>query len=240
MKLFINSGVTLLLLMLLSGCLYPEANLENNQIPLENQVSDVQEAVVNYQKDQQGLLPIKTREASTPIYQKYPIDFNKLVPRYLSETPGTAYESGGLFSYVLVDVETNPMVKLLDLRIAEQIRELNTRLMFYRQSNGYPPYKEVVDEGVFTLDYAKLGYEEPPFVVSPFSGLNLPLIIASDTEVYVDYKIDLFKVLQEEDYSFNQDEDIRHILVDQSIFVPAYSMPYTIDPKNGEPIFLYK
>ena len=31
---------------------------------------------------------------NTPIYQKYPIDFQKISPRYIQEAPGNAYESG--------------------------------------------------------------------------------------------------------------------------------------------------
>lgn len=128
MKWIVRCMALCLMLFSLSGCLYPEERLKQNQIPYEDQVAAVQSAVNQYREATGGLLPIKTRDMKTPIYQKYPIDFNKLIPRYMQEPPGNAYESGGIFQYVIVDAENNPTVKLLDLRSAEQIRELKLRL----------------------------------------------------------------------------------------------------------------
>jgi len=161
----------------LSGCLYPQERLKQNQIPYKDQVAAVQSAVNEYRKATGGLLPIKTRDMKTPVYLKYPIDFQKLVPRYMQEPPGNAYESGGVFQYVIIDAETNPTVKLLDLRLAERIRDLKLRLKMYTDEHRYPPFKDVVAPGVFTLDYKKLGYKEPPYAVSPFSGNNLSFVI---------------------------------------------------------------
>ncbi|MBM7604436.1 hypothetical protein JOC75_002439 [Metabacillus crassostreae] len=221
---------------LLSGCLYPEEKLQKNSIPYNDQIAAVQSSVDQYQKDSTGLLPIKTRDMTTPIYQKYPIDFSMLTPRYMAEPPGTAYESGGVYQYVLVDVEKDPTVKLLDLRIAEEIHELSIKLNIYRQANGYPPFKDLITSDVFTLDYEKLGYKEPPTVQSPFTGEYLPLVIDKEAVVYVDYRIDLNMALQEKEHSYKQGDDILDLLVKDNPFVPAYSLPYTIDDK-GEPIF---
>ena len=81
--------------------------------------------MINFQEDSSGLLPIKTRDMETDQYIKYPIDFKKIVPAYLGEIPANSYEKGGIYQYVLMDVEENPTVKLVDLRLAETIRELN-------------------------------------------------------------------------------------------------------------------
>ena len=35
-------------------------------------------AVNQFQEDNGGILPIKTKDANTPIYQKYPIDFKRI------------------------------------------------------------------------------------------------------------------------------------------------------------------
>ncbi|OAS86348.1 hypothetical protein [Metabacillus litoralis] len=222
---------------LLSGCLYPEEKLQKNTIPYEDQIAAVQNSVDRFQEESGGLLPIKTRDMTTPIYQKYPIDFSALSPKYMAEPPGTAYESGGIYLYTLVDVEENPTVKLIDLRIAETIHELTVRLDVYRQSNGYPPFKDLITNDIYTLDYQKLGYDEDPFVESPFSGENLPLVIDKNAKVYVDYRIDLFKALQEKEHSYKPGDDIRDLLVKDTYFVPAYSLPYTINEK-GEPVFV--
>lgn len=237
MRLWIKSFLVLIIVSLLSGCLYPEERLKKNEIPYETQIASVQSAVDSYQKDNGGILPIKTRDMSTPIYQKYPIDFNLLVPEYLAEPPGSSFENGGIYLYVLVDVENDPTVKLIDLRMAEKIREIKIRIKAYRQSNGYPPFKEQITKGVYTLDFEKLGYKEPPQVLSPFSNEYLPFVIDGKGEIYVDYRMDLYQTLQKDNLAVEKGKDIRDILVKDSAFVPAFSLPYTIDDHN-EPIFL--
>jgi len=221
---------------LLSGCMYPQEELTQNQVPYKDQIKAVQTAVDDFQKDNGGILPIKTKDAKTPIYQKYPIDFNKIAPKYIAEPPGNAYESGGIFQYVLIDVETNPTVKLLDLRLAETIRDIKLRI----KTNGYPPYKKQIAQNVFSLDYSKLGFKKDPYAVSPFTNQNLSFVINGNAEVYVDYRPDLYQALKKAGKEPKPGEDIRSILVDNSMFVPAYSLPYTIDPKTKEPVFLEK
>ncbi|MEH7236596.1 hypothetical protein [Bacillus sp. JJ1562] len=224
-------------LSLLTGCLYPKEKLAQNQIPYEDQVAAVQRAVDQFKEDSGGLLPIKTRDMETPIYQKYPIDYTRISPKYIAEPPGNAYETGGVYLYVLVNVETNPMVKLLDVRISEKISELNLRVQIYRSSNGYAPFKEQLQTNVFTLDYSKLGLKEAPFVVSPFTGKNLPLLITNNNEIIVDYRMDLYEYLSKYEHTYKIGDDIRDILVDNSMFVPTNSLPITINAEK-EPIFL--
>ncbi|MHC0036109.1 hypothetical protein [Pseudoneobacillus sp. C159] len=221
---------------LLTGCMYPEGELTKNQVPYADQISVVQTAVSQFQKDNDGILPIKTKEANTPIYQKYPIDFEKIVPRYLAESPGNAFEKGGIFQYVLIDVETNPTVRLIDLRVVDTIREIKMRI---NANGGYPPYKDEVGKNVYSLDYTKLNYKEEPFTVSPFTNVNLPFVAGSDGEIYVDYRMDLYKLIKEQKPKLEVNQDIRHILVTDSMFVPAYSLPYTYDEETKEPIFYF-
>ena len=218
----------------LSGCMYPNEELAKNQIPYKDQIQAVQTAVDSFKKDNGGILPIKTKEASTPIYQKYPIEFKRITPKYLAEPPGNAFESGGVFQYVLVDVETNPTVKLFDLRMAETIRDIKFRI----KTNGYPPFKKRIANNVFSIDYKQLGFEKDPYAVSPFTNQNLPFVITGSAEVYVDYRADLYQALKKTDKHWKPGEDIRSILVTDSMFVPAYSLPYTVDSTTNEPVFL--
>lgn len=67
----------ILVLLTLTGCMYPEEKLVQNQVPYKDQLDSVQSAVNQYKEANGGLLPIKTKDAETPIYQKYPIDFKK-------------------------------------------------------------------------------------------------------------------------------------------------------------------
>lgn len=220
---------------ILSGCLYPKERIAQ-QIPAETSVQQVQEAVEAYQSENNGLLPIKNKDSEMDQSIKYLIDFTKLVPQYLPEIPANAYEAGGVFQYVIITPETNPTVKIFDMEIAERIREINIRLSMQK----YPPFKEVIHDNVFSLDFNKLGYEQEPVIISPFSGQNLPFIISSDGEIYVDYSADIYQILQEKDVEqVEKYKDLRSLLVEDSIFVPAYSLPYTIDD-FGAPVFIIK
>jgi hypothetical protein len=219
---------------LLTGCMYPQEELAKNQIPYQDQIQTVQTAVDAFREDNGGILPIKTKEAETPIYQKYPIEFKKITPKYIAEPPGNAYENGGVFQYVLVNVEAKPAVKLFDLRMTEAIRDIKLRI----KTKGYPPYKEQIAKNVFSLDFNQLGYKKDPFVVSPFSNQNLTFVITGSAEVYVDYRPDLYQAMKKTDVKVKPGEDIRFILVEDSMFVPAYSLPYTWDSKKKEPVFL--
>ncbi|WP_430510237.1 hypothetical protein [Gottfriedia solisilvae] len=219
----------------LSGCLYPDDQLAQNQIPYEDQLQSVQTAVNKFKENNNGLLPIKNKDMNTPIYLKYPVDFTKLIPSYISDAPGNAYENGGVYQYVLIDAETNPTVKLIDLRIAEKIRDVSLRVQVYKDKNTYPPIKETLSKGVFLLNYKKMGFKEEPFVTSPYSQKNLPIVMGNDGEFYVDYSIDLFEKINDAK-KMKTGEDIRQILVKDSPILPAYSLPYTI--KDGQPVFL--
>ena len=230
--------ISFVLVTLLVGCLYPEERKAQNQIPYEDQLQNVQNAVDQYYEDHQ-VLPIMNRDHDTPIYQKYPIDFSKLMPRYIQDPPGNAYENGGVYQYVLVDVEENPTVKLIDLRIVEEIRAYQFQINQYRRENTYPPFGKVINKHLFQLDHEALGYESTPQVRSPITGNHLPFLVNGQGDIFVDYSQDLYQLLQEygNQYDFEEGkDDIRNIIVDHSHFVPVFSFPYTIE--NGEPVFL--
>ena len=46
------------------------------------------------------------------------------------------------------------------------------------------------------------------------------------------------KPLKNKKNAYKTGEDIRDLLVEDSLFVPAYSSPYTIDSETKEPVFL--
>lgn len=218
---------------LLSGCLFPEEEKAENQVPDDLQLASVQKAVEEFQADT-GVLPIKTRDMDTDIFIKYPIDFEKLIPKYLAKAPANSFEKGGLFQYIIWDPEEKPTVKLVDLRSAERIRELNIRFM----STYYPTFKEKITDYVYSIDFEKIGYKEDLTVQSPYTNNLLPLVVTTEGEVYIDYSLDLNIFLQENKVKPTPGEDIRMLLVDKYPVVPAYSLPYTVD-ENNEPVFMY-
>lgn len=228
-------GLTVIMsvVLFLSGCMYPGEESAGKEIPYADQLELIQKAVNAYQKDSGGLLPIKTRDMETDIYIKYPIEFAKIVPAYTEKIPTNAYENGGIYQYVLSDVETDPTVKLVDLRSAERIRELNLR----KNINGRVPFKDSVGEFVYTVDFEAMGFKEPLTVPSPYSDVLLPIVIGGDGHFYIDYSIDLNRILEERQPEVREGEDIRYLLADEHPVLPAYSLPYTVNEKN-EPIFM--
>lgn len=223
----------LIFVIVLSGCMYPENEKAETMIPYEEHLNSVQNAVNQFRESSGGLLPIQTRDMDTDQYIKYPIDFSKIVPAYLDKIPGNAFEKGGIYQYVLMDVEENPTVKLVDLRSAEKIRELNIR----KGINGILPASEAITKDVFKLNYDLMGYKTDQSVPSPYSDVSLPLVMTGDGTVYVDYSIDINRVLKESNVEVKPGDDLRELLVEKYPIVPAYSLPYTID-ENNEPTFM--
>lgn len=217
----------------LAGCMYPTDEKSTRETPYEDQLEAVQKAVDAYQSNSGGLLPIKTRDAETDIYIKYPIDFSKIVPAFTEKIPANAYEQGGIFQYVLMDVETDPTVKLVDLRAAERIRELALR----KNINGHVPFKDPVGEGAFEIDFEAMGLKEKLTVPSPYSDQHLPIVVGGDGNFYVDYAVELARILEREQPDVTEGEDIRYLLSEQFPIVPAYSLPYTVN-ENNEPVFM--
>lgn len=226
----------LIFIVILSGCMFPNDELSKNKVPNEDQLLTVQNAVEDFAEDSGGLLPIKTKDAEVDLYEKYPIEFSKLKESgFLSEIPGNAYENGGIYSYMIVNAEDNPQVKLIDLQLSEKIRDVNVKLDIYRSKNLYPPYGKEVEKGLFTIDFKKLNYKEDQYVKSPYTQNNLPFIMNTDGEVFIDYRSDFLTIMEENDFDFKENEDIRYIYHEVSPFVPVYSLPYK--EENNEPIF---
>lgn len=234
---YVKAVSLLLLTVLLSGCLYPDSEKAENQVPYADQLNAVQEAVDQYREETNGLVPIQTKDSDTPIFEKYIIDFSLLKERnLLSEIPGNAFEKGGPYLYSIITPDDNPKVKLIDLRITETLRSVNLRINAYRNEHLYPPFGEVIQDGLYTIDYEKIGLDSPPTVNSPYSNEQLPIIMDTEGKIYVDYRIELNQALQDYQHDFNEGDDIRYILAENTPFVPAYSLAYTI--KNNEPAFL--
>ena len=238
MRKITNVIAIVLLMSLLTGCLYPSEQKSENQIAFEDQVNAVQNAVDRFREEEGGLLPIKTQEADVDIYQKYMVDFSKL-KMYMAEPPGSAYEVGGTLQYVIINPETDPTVKVFDLRISQAIQDYYLKLRIYMDSNQYLPFKEQLSTYVFLLDHEKLGYEEAPLVKSPYTGNDLHIVVDQDQNIRIDYTPDLNELLKDKKNAVKKGDDIRTILAKDSLYVPAYSLPYTVD-ENNQPVFMKK
>ena len=234
---YIKIGLLIFSFILLAGCMYPDSERVENQVPHATQLDTVQSAVHTYQEETGGLVPIRTKPSDTPIFEKYLIDFNLLKDyNAIAEIPGNAFENGGYYQYILIDPEVEPTVKVIDLRITEAIRSVNIRMDAFRQEHTYPAFGEKIENGIYLVDHEKLKLDGPPTVVSPYSQENLPIIMDVDGNLYVDYRIDLQQALNEFDHDYEEGDDIRFLLTDNTPFAPAYSLPYTV--KDGEPVLM--
>lgn len=223
-----------LAMLMLSGCLYPQDRLSGGMEALPGHVEEVQHAVDRF-VEENSVLPIKTVEADTPQDRKYVIDFSRLTPVYLAHVPPSAFEEGGSFMYVLIDVEDAPKVKVFDLRVSEELRPVQSEINAYTAKHGTYPRGDEIAPGVFALNEALLRHAGVT-VPSPYYPENrLPLVMGSDGTVYVDYRKDLMRILQESGEVPSETEDIRSLLTADSLFVPAHSLPYRYDA--GDAVF---
>nr|WP_251136181.1 hypothetical protein [Exiguobacterium sp. s194] len=215
--------------------MFPDSNRVDN-VPYEDQLKSVQTAVDSF-KETTGVLPIKTRPAETPLMERYPIEFARLVPGYLADPPANSFEGGGLFLYVLVDAETEPKVKLIDLRVSESLQQLQTNINAFRAKEGKFPFDGSLGKNQFTIDYDLVFVSEEPIIPSPYTENELPIYVDGTGQLFVDYRADLEVALENTDVEPKVGEDIRYLLYNDSPFAPAYSQGYTIN-EQGEVEFL--
>jgi len=223
-----------LMSILLSGCLYPAEEKMKGQKPAKDSILTMQMVIEQYQKDTE-VLPIRNSEADTPKYEKYLVDFDMLLFKdYISDIPATAFEKGGSYYYLIINEETKPTIKLMNLVQFQKINDIQTEMNRYRDQNGGKlPAGEVLYPGFSQIDYSKLSVKDPE-IRSIFTGQTLLTMIDASGKVYIDYGIDITQALiKGEDKEVTADMDLRELLVDQSDFVPVKSPLYRL--VNGEP-----
>ncbi|MFC7391556.1 hypothetical protein [Scopulibacillus cellulosilyticus] len=228
---------SLFIVNILSGCMGQETNASQSHMAYQSQLDEVRSAVLNYRKDT-GVLPILNSTQNTPIYEKYRIDFKRLVPQYMSEPPSNAYSKGGYFEYVLIHPETDPQVKVFDLTLVNKVQEIEQQIQDYRYNKGYSPLGGVITEKRYKIDFKDLGYKTPPKVISPYSGKPLSFIMDNHSHVYINYLPDIEQAYKKSKQHVREGEDLRKLLVEHSLYVPVKSVPYTV--KNNRVIFLVK
>jgi hypothetical protein len=222
---------------LLSGCLYPKERLAENQLTPMEQVKQVQKGIDDFFAEN-SILPILTKEANTPIYEKYVIEFRQMVPKYIPYVPGSAFEKGGSYLFVLTDVEKKPTVKLLDLKVVDKISDIQSRVTYFYEKRRALPVAGVIKSGYFTINFKDIGLSTDQSVESPLTGAALPVIMSSTGEVGVDYTKDLESVLKNNNIRIPTNTDVREILPQNSIYVPVKSFPYRME--NDKPTLVFE
>jgi len=222
-------------MLVISGCLYPDHLRKENQVPPHEYIMLVQNAVDLY-RQKTGVLPIKNSEMDTPVYEKYVIDFRRLKDQHvLGAIPANAFENGGTNLYVLVDAETEPKVKLLDLISYQQIGDLQKKSDEYRKKHGGKlPAGERINDHFYWLDTKKLGMNNVE-IRSPYSRQLLNPVIHESGKVALDYGPDIMRLLEQKPpEASDPGQDLRELLVREFNHVPVHSFPYRFI--NNEPV----
>ncbi|MGE5701498.1 MAG: hypothetical protein ACM32O_03130, partial [Clostridia bacterium] len=206
-----------------------------NQVPNTFYLEATQKAIEQFQKDT-SVLPIVTKPLATPIFEKYEIDFAKLMPKYIPDIPANAFEKGGIYKYVLIDVETKPTVRLINLGLVSQVADVQQAVNRYISNNGKIPGKQDIGNGYFQIDFAAIHMKEVQ-VPSQVSQSLLTLVMNGKGEVGIDYAPDIAGILRSTKATVPENTDPRYILSRESLFVPIKSFPYTME--NGEPVLLH-
>ncbi|WP_254075380.1 DUF3939 domain-containing protein [Paenibacillus tritici] len=217
--------VLILLILSLGGCMYPGDQQKPGGGARES-VKRVQAAVDDYQ-EQEGLLPILTSGEATPRYEKFVIDLNKLQQEgYLDEIPAAAFEKGGSAYFLILDEETDPKVKLMDLVTVQKVNDIQRKVNQYKSAHGGKlPAEDEMYPGLSAIDSKRAGTEGIK-LNSVYSGQPLGFLMDKEGAVYVDYGADITSAMDKNDGVPEADRDLRLELVQASYYVPVKSLPY--------------
>ncbi|MFC5531738.1 hypothetical protein [Cohnella yongneupensis] len=213
-------------LLTLSGCLYPDDQTPGGEASSRESVLAVQDAVDRFFQ-QTGVLPIVNADQTVPLYEKYKIDLGKLQRAdYLGSVPPISFEKGGRFQFLIIDEETKPQVKLLDLVLFQTVGDVQKKVDAYRKAHGDAnPAGEAVYPGFASVDFDKLNSDAPE-VRSNYSHQPLDLLVDQAGQVFVDYGIDIATAITKSEAPPKADADLRRYLIDASYYVPVKSAVY--------------
>lgn len=222
-----------LISVLCGGCMYP-AEKRQQLDKLDQHVAQVQSAVERYQQENK-VLPYRYTEEDEKLTTHYQVDFRQLLG-YVGQIPPSAFEQGGDFMYVLVNVDQKPTVKLFDLRVNEAVEKVRPYVTGYRQRTGKWPRGQDVQPGYYEIDYQALNMD-PVTIPSPYSvGTEVPLLIDEQGRIWADYRMDVMKKWQSAQKKPEPDADLRAWLAESSHFVAGFSP--LIHMEKGNPIFV--
>lgn len=221
--------VPLALVMLLSGCLYRDTVGQSPSDAYREGVNRIQLAVDQYQSEYE-LLPLITPSEETARYEKFRVDLALLQREgYLESIPQAAFENGGSVYFLIQNEESDPVIKLMDLKTVQYVNDIERLVSKYREQQGgsLPVKKDSrrLPEGLHYVDLKAIGGESL-VLDSVYSGQELDYLINDQGQVYVDYAPDLMQIVESTGVMPTAKSDLRELLVEQSYFVPVKSLPY--------------
>lgn len=230
----ISMLMVILLILMATGCLYPGENKGQKLVSYRESVNRIQLAVDDYQKEE-GLLPIINADQDTPRYEKFRVDLNKLKNKgYLDEIPATSFEMGGSAYFLILDEETNPTIKVMDLVTVQKINEVQLAVDKYKRNHANDlPVGEVVYPNLHAVDLVKIGVPKLK-LASVYSGQDMKFIMDAQGTVYADYAFDIMQAIENSEIKPIANKDLRVYLEEASQLVPVKSLSYLWE--NGLPV----
>ncbi|RUT36612.1 hypothetical protein EJP77_03640 [Paenibacillus zeisoli] len=218
--------ISTFLLGVLGGCMYPRESRPGNQVSYRESVNRLQLAVDQFQKDQ-GILPILNADESTPRFEKFRIDLDKLNKTgYIDEIPATAFEQGGSAYFLILDEETKPVVKVMELTTVQKVNDIQRAVDKYKSSHqGKLPVGQELYPGIYSIDLMAINSESLAWT-SFYSGQTSDYLLDPRGQVYVDYALDIMQAVEKSGVTPKADTDLRSLLLEHSYFVPVKSLPY--------------
>ncbi|WP_018751419.1 hypothetical protein [Paenibacillus sanguinis] len=223
------SSLATLLLIFSTGCLYRgEQQKTGPMISYTESVERVQQALDRFQEER-GILPIFTAGEEIPRYEKFRLNLNQMKQlEYLDNIPDIAFEQGGHVYYLVIDEDTDPIVKIMDLNTVQKVNDVQRQVDFYRSKHGghLPAQaKGEVYPGLYEVDLPLVQASQYE-LLSVYSGQALPYLVDQAGHVYVDYAYDIMQAIDQSGRMPEGEEDLRRWLTDRSPQVPVKSLPY--------------
>ncbi|MEK4346866.1 hypothetical protein [Paenibacillus sp. FSL P4-0184] len=209
----------------LSGCLYPGEE-KRASVNYRESVKRIQAAVDDFQQ-KEGVLPILNADEATPRYEKFRIDLGKLNNKgYLDDIPATAFEQGGSAYFLILNEESDPVVKVMDLVTVQKVNDVQRQINRYKSAHdGSLPVLDELYPGLYTIDHKKAGTSSIS-LTSVYSGQVLDFIMDKAGTVYVDYVFDIIAAIEKNGGEHDEKKDLRLDLEEASYYVPVKSLPY--------------
>lgn len=234
LNLFKLSMTAALITVLLSGCLYPQSDSSPSDAVSKEAIRNVQGAVEQYLSEK-SILPVHNSDSSVDRYEKFRINFDLLKQEgYIDMLPRSSFEGGGNFYFLILNEDTEPVVKAQSIYLSQKIIDLQRQVDDYAKQNGQLPADEQLYEGFSTIDYAKLKLKTPE-LHSVYSGSIVQLMLSDSGKVYINYASDIYQaMLANPEVELAEDADLRELLVLGSDYVPVKSPKYRL--LNDEPV----
>ena len=122
-------------------------------------------------------MPIITAGPEVPRYEKYRVDLDQLKNRgYIDQIPDTAFEKGGSGYFLIINEETEPTVKVMDLTTAQKVNDVQRAVNLYKMAHDNALPAEALYPGYTAVDLSKTDAKSVR-LMSVYSGQEMTFMM---------------------------------------------------------------